>query len=359
MASATPGAVAPVLIVEPPERDYMARPILEDLRRTGVAVERVNTYAQARLDAVQALVSPVCSAEVMARAPDLRAIINPFTGSEHIDRAEATRRGIVVGIGQTGENVVGMAEATVLLLLDAFYDLKRAEGVLRQGDRRPAIQARQLAGKTVGLLGFGRIAQAVAERLAGWGVELLVSARAPAFPPRVASRLAGWGVELRASRFPPYVASATLEELLGRSDAVLVLCSLNESTHNLLNRERLALMKPGAVLVNTARGGIVDEAALYEAARAGRIGRLALDAFAIEPLPLDSPLRTLPNAVLTPHMIGHTIEGEQSMQRTAADSVRRVLAGAPPVHILNPEVLPSWMARHAPPTAEIPGPRSA
>jgi D-3-phosphoglycerate dehydrogenase len=328
-----------VLIVEPPERDYMARPILEDLRRTGVAVERVNAFAEARLEAVQALVSPVCSAEVMARAPDLRAIVNPYTGSEHIDRAEATRRGIVVGIGQTQENVAGMAEATILLLLDAFYDLKRAEQVLRQGDRRPAIQARQLAGKTVGLLGFGRIAQAVAERLAGWGVELLVSApRAPAFP--------------------PYVASAALEELLQRSDAVLVLCSLNESTHNLLNRERLAQMKPGAVLVNTARGGIVDEAALCEAARSGRIGRLALDAFSIEPLPLDSPLRTLPNAVLTPHMIGHTIEGEQSMQRTAADSVRRVLAGAPPVHTLNPEVLPSWMARHAPPTAESPGPRS-
>ena len=340
MASATLGAVAPVLIVEPPERDYMARPILEDLRRTGVAVERVNSYAEARLDAVQTLVSPICSAEVMARAPDLRAIVNPYTGSEHIDRAEASRRGIVVGIGQTQENVAGMAEATILLLLDAFYDLKRAERVLREGDRRPAVQARQLAGKTVGLLGFGRIAQAVAARLAGWGVELLVSApRAPAFP--------------------PYAASAALEDLLRRSDAVLVLCSLNESTHNLLNRERLALMKPGAVLVNTARGGIVDEAALCEAARSGRIGRVALDAFAIEPLPLDSPLRTLPNAMLTPHMIGHTIEAEQSMQRTAAESVRRVLAGAPPVHVLNPEVLPSWLARHTRPTAESSGPRSA
>jgi len=354
-----------VLIVEPPERDYMARPILEDLRRTGVEVERVNAYAQARLDTVQALVSPVCSAEVMARAPDLRAIINPFTGSEHIDRAEANRRGIVVGIGQTEENVAGMAEATILLLLDAFYDLRRAEGVLRQGERRPAIQARQLAGKTVGLLGFGRIAQAVAGRLAGWGMELLVSTpRTPAVTSYVASRLAGWGVELpvsapQAGAFPPYVAPTALEELLRRGDAVLVLCSLNESTQNLLDGERLALMKPGAVLVNTARGGIVDEAALCEAARSGRIARLALDAFAIEPLPLDSPLRMLPNAVLTPHMIGHTIEGEQSMQRTAADSVRRVLAGAPPVHILNPEVLPSWMARHASPTSEKPGPKSA
>jgi D-3-phosphoglycerate dehydrogenase len=84
-----------------------------------------------------------------------------------------------------------------------------------------------------------------------------------------------------------------------------------------------------------------------------------LDAFAVEPLPIDSPLRTLPDAVLTPHMIGHTIEAQRSMQLTAAESVRRVLAGAPPVHILNPEVLPSWMARYAPAAAESPGPRSA
>ncbi|HET6970042.1 MAG TPA: NAD(P)-dependent oxidoreductase, partial [Phenylobacterium sp.] len=258
-----------------------------------------------------------------------RAIINPYTGSEHIDRAEASGRGIVVGFGQTPENVAGMAEATVLMLLDAFYDLKRAEQLLREGGRRPAIRARQLAGKTVGLIGFGRIAQAVAERLAGFDVELLVSARRP-------------------PQLPGYAAAAELEDLLRRADAVLVLCSLNESTRDLLDRRRLALMKPGAVLVNTARGGIVDEAALAEAARAGHIGRLALDAFAAEPLPTDSPLRSLPDAVLTPHMIGHTVEAQRSMQMTAAESVRRVLAGAPPVHLLNPEVLPAWTARYAP-----------
>jgi phosphoglycerate dehydrogenase-like enzyme len=323
-----PSNTASVLIVEPPERDYMARPILEDLRRSRTAADRVASYGEADLTAVEVLVSPVCGPEIMARAPNLQAVINPYTGSEHIDRAEASRRGIIIGVGQTRENVSGMAEATLLLLLDAFYDLKRAEQTLRDGAPRPPIRARLLAGKTVGLLGFGHIARAVAERLAGWGVELLVSAP-------------------RLSDLPPHVAPVPLEALLGRSDAVLVLCSLNDSTRNLLDRERLALMKPGAVLVNTARGGIIDEAALEEAARSGRIGRLALDAFTVEPLPMDSPLRRLPDTVLTPHMIGHTIEAEQSMQRTAAESVRRVLAGAPPFHTLNPDVLPAWSARCA------------
>ena len=326
---------ARVLVIEAPERDYMVRPILEELQRGGVSVGRVSSYAEADLASAEVIVTPFCPAEAMARAPRLRAIVNPYTGSEHIDRAEATRRGIVIGIGQTPENVTGMAEATILLLLDTLYDLDRGRQALREGGRRPDIRARQLGGKTVGLIGFGRIAQAVAQRLAVFGVEMLVSAP-------------------RMGEAPSHVSPVPIEDLLGRSDAVLVLCSLNDSTRNLLDRERLALMKAGAVLVNTARGGIVDEAALFEAAQSGRIGRIALDAFTVEPLPMDSPLRTLPNAVLTPHMIGHTLEAEQSMQRTAAEGVRRVLAGTPPVHVLNPEVLPSWTAR--PPLSAVDSP---
>lgn len=161
----------------------------------------------------------------------------------------------------------------------------------------------------------------------GWGVHLLISA------PRLHAPLPGGARHVE------------LEELLAQSDAVIVLCNLNETTRNLLSRERLALMKPTAVLVNTARGGIVDEAAVADMLSEGRLRKAAIDAFEIEPLPADSPLRHAPNAILTPHMIGHAVEAELAMAHMAAESAMRVLRGQPPVHVYNPEVLPAWAAR--------------
>ena len=136
-----------------------------------------------------------------------------------------------------------------------------------------------------------------------------------------------------------------IDELLRTSDVVCVLASLNAETRGMLDAARLRLLKPGAVLVNTARGAIIDEAALYEVAAERPDLRLALDTFTVEPLPPDSPLRSLPNAILTPHMVGHTQESIAAVPVTAVENMRRILAGDLPLHICNPDVIALWRSR--------------
>jgi D-3-phosphoglycerate dehydrogenase len=140
----------------------------------------------------------------------------------------------------------------------------------------------------------------------------------------------------------PPMRRVGLDELLRTSDIVVVLASLNDETRGLLNAARLRLMKKTAVLVNMARGGIVDEPALIAALRDGTIAGAALDVFTVEPLPADSPLRTLTNVVLTPHMIGHTWEAHHSLEVATRDNLDRALAGREPRYVINPAVLPEW-----------------
>jgi phosphoglycerate dehydrogenase-like enzyme len=270
-----------------------------------------------------------CTRERMAAAPRLRAIISPFTGTEGFDERAATDLGILVANGQTPENSISMAEATILLMLAALYDLHGSEAVLRgTTPRLPHSRAFMLRGKTIGLLGYGNIARAMTERLAAWGVEILAWSR-------------------RTDPTAPNVRWVGLDTLLRDSDVVCVLLSLNAGTRGLLDGARLRQMKPGAVLVNTARGGIIDEAALVELAKERPAMRIALDTFAIEPLPADSPLRDLPNTILTPHMLGHTVESHAVLPGVAVDAICRILEGEPPLYVRNPEVLPAWRHRWA------------
>jgi phosphoglycerate dehydrogenase-like enzyme len=136
-----------------------------------------------------------------------------------------------------------------------------------------------------------------------------------------------------------------LDALMRTSDVVVVLASLNPDTRGLIGAERLRLMKPTAILVNTARGAIVDEAALAAALHNRAIAGAALDCFATEPLPAGSPLRGLPNAILTPHMIGHTIEAHHSLEVATRENLDLVLSGKPPRYVVNPAVLPAWTAK--------------
>jgi phosphoglycerate dehydrogenase-like enzyme len=189
-----------------------------------------------------------------------------------------------------------------------------------------------LGKKTVGMLGFGQIARAMVARLVGWNVYILAHSR------RVHTDA------------PSNVTWVGLDQLLTESDVVCVLASLNTETEGLLNAERLRLLKQGALLVNTARGAIIKETALYEFALQRPDIRLALDTFATEPLPLDSPLRALPNAILTPHTVGHTQESLAAIPTTAVENLSRILSGEPPLYLCNPEVLARWRSRwvHAP-----------
>ena len=265
----------------------------------------------------------------LTAAPRLRGIVSAVTGVDGVDLAAATERTVVIANAQTDENIIGMAEATVLLMLAALYDLEGAQHQVRQNLwRPPQLKASQLRGKTIGLIGLGKIGRGTARLLAPWGAAMQYSARRDA-------DLTG---------LPP-MPRVDLDTLLRTSDIVLVMASLNPETRGLVSAEKLKLMKPSAILVNTARGAIVDEAALAEALKRKAIAGAALDCFAVEPLPADSPLRGLPNAILTPHMIGHTIEAHHSLEVATRENLGRIMAGQPPRYVVNPAVLPAWTAK--------------
>jgi phosphoglycerate dehydrogenase-like enzyme len=293
------------------------------------AAFRADPSALAEADVLLAAGSLPCSRALMEGAPRLRAIICPYTGTEGFDERAATDLGILIANGQTTENSDGMAEATILLILASLYDLHGSEAVLRGAVWRPEkSRAFLLRDKTVGLIGYGKIAQSMTVRLAGWGV-----------------RLQAWSRRVDPDAAVTWVS---LDDLLGTSDVVCVLLGLNDGTRDLLNASRLQLMKPTVVLVNTARGGIIDETALVELARQRPAMRIAMDTFATEPLPANSPLRGLPNTILTPHMLGHTVEGHAVLPGVAVEAIARIMTGEPPRYVRNPEVIPKWRRRWVP-----------
>lgn len=273
------------------------------------------------------------SKSIIACARGLRGIVSPITGIDSIDIAAATEHGVIVANGQVIENTESVAEATVLLLLAAMYDLHGTEAVLRQNLPRPRVmKARMLKGKTVGLIGWGQISRAVAQRLSGWEAHIQASSR---------SRNIG---------NEDNIHFVSLGQLLRTSDVVCVLSTLNPDSAGLLNADRLRLLKQDAVLVNTARGAIIDEAALYRVACERPDLRLALDTFTVEPLPETSPLRELPNVILTPHQIGHTRESSDALPPAAIENIRRILAGELPLYVCNPEIKTQWQARWGSPS---------
>jgi phosphoglycerate dehydrogenase-like enzyme len=317
--------------------DFFFTPVAEAVAAKGCRPVRYRTPADfladpTALDRAAVLYAvgfcPV-SRETMSRGPGLRAVISPWTGTEGFDERAATDLGIVVGNGQIPENVESMAEATVLMILASLYDLNGSQRRFRETDVWAASQltARMLKGKTIGILGYGGIARGVVARLAGWGVSFCATTRHP------------------PADLPHPVRFLPLEDMLTASDIVCVLAPLTGETRGLLNSARLALMKRGSILICTSRGGIIDEAALVALANDGHFSAVGLDVFEQEPLPKDSPLRGLKNAVLTPHSIGHTREMRERLVETGVANVTRVLEGRPPLYVRNPEVLDVWEAK--------------
>jgi len=277
------------------------------------------------------VVSPrdVCSREVMLAAPRLRAVVSTVIGVDTIDLDAANDLGLIVGHGAMPENFLGVSEATVMLIAALLLDLPGKSHLLRSNAPRPLqLQARMVRGKTIGLIGMGRTARGVVERLAGWEVRL------QAHDPYVTQEAAPAGIRM-----------VDLATLLRTSDVVSVHVTLTSETRHMLGEAELRLMQPHAYLVNTARGGALDEQALYRVLRDGVIAGAALDVFEEEPLALESPLRTLDNVILTPHMIGHSRELMAALPPAAAENVLRVLQGEPPLYVKNPEVLPAWRQR--------------
>jgi phosphoglycerate dehydrogenase-like enzyme len=326
-----------VVCVSPAALDFVFDPIVAGLRQRAHEVVHYTDYAQFERESVAVLQNAAvlvaasnfaCTRELMVRAPQLRAIVTPFIGTEGFDEAAATALGVIVANGQVAENFLSMAESTILLILASLYSLHWWEQQLRDNlPHPPHVPGRMLSGKTVGLIGFGNIARAMAHRLHSWEVRLQTYVRRLRLP------------------LPNGVARVELDELLRTSDVVCVLASLNTETYRLLDCNRLRLMKPEAVLINTARGGIIDEQALVQIARERPGLRIALDTFTHEPLPTESPLRTLPNIILTPHAIGHTQESLAALPPATLENVSRVLRGQLPLYVRNPEVIPEWTER--------------
>jgi phosphoglycerate dehydrogenase-like enzyme len=326
-----------VVSVGPPALDFVFDPIVAGLFRRGQEVVHYTDYARFEqepkavlrdADVLVAVSSFPCTRELMSLAPQLRAVVSPFIGTEGFDEAAATALGIIVANGQVPENFLSMAESTILLILASLYALHWWEQQLRRSAPHPRrVPGRMLRGRTIGIIGFGQIARALASRLEAWEVQIKT------YIPRLRGPL------------PNGVTRVELEDLLRSSDVVCVLASLNNETRGMLDLNRLRLMKPDAVLINTARGGIIDEHALVQVASERPGLRIALDTFAQEPLPADSPLHALANTILTPHAIGHTQESLDALPAGAIENVTRVLRGELPLYVRNPDVIPAWRAR--------------
>lgn len=262
--------------------------------------------------------------EVLAQSK-LRAIARMGVGYDAIDVAAATERGIPVTI-TPGTNEVSVAEHTMALLLGVLRGFPLRDQLVRKGDWQRRKMPR-LEGKTLGLVGLGRIGKALVPRARAFGVRILAYDPKPdqAFAESTGVRLCG------------------LDELLRESDIVSLHAPCTPETENLINRKTLAAMKRGSVLINTARGGLVDEGALAESLANGHLFGAGLDVFKVEPLPLDSPLLRFPNVLLCTHMGGLDEESEVAMSRLAAQCLADLYQGKWPAEcIVNPAVGPNW-----------------
>jgi len=294
---------------------------LNVVHRPKVGARTPAEVAALAADAVAAIVSTdPFDAAVFAAARDLRVVARVGVGTDSIDLAAAPG-GVVDSTPPPGENRETAADHAVALILAAVRRIVEHDASVRRGEWRRGgdLTPWDVHRATVGLVGFGAIGRAVARRLAGFGARLLVA------DPAVD------GAE-DAELVP-------LDELLARADVVSLHLPLVDGTRGLIGRNELAGMRPEAILVNTARGGLVDETALADALRSGRLRAAALDVFAEEP-PLDPVLAALPNVVLTPHIGGLSERSIVEMTARATESVLRVLAGDPdPETVANPEVL--------------------
>ena len=276
------------------------------------------------VDAVLARIATISKAVIDA-APRLKIVSRHGVGVDSVDVAECTRQGILVTT--TGDaNSQAVAEHTFACLLSAVRMVPAADRTVKSGRwDHDAFTGTELYGKTLGLVGIGRIGARVARQAKAFDMQVI--AYDPYASPAAAEQLGASLVDL--------------ETLLRRADFVSLHAPRTPETVDLIGKAQLDMMKPSAMLVNTARGGIVNEEALYEALSEHRIAGAALDAFTIEPLPSGHPLTTLDNVICTPHIGTQTEEALARMSARSAENILSVLAGDKPRDCVNPEALAS------------------
>ena len=308
--------------------DYVER-IPADLDWVQVSPDAQGHYSPAALAALAPAQAIICAhnpvtAAVLAAAPALKMVQRMGVGYNAVDIEAARQRGIpVCNLGDVNKDA--LAEHGMMLMLAMARRVVDVHPLTKAGDwfaaRRVLDDTFELKGRTLGVLGFGRSGFELSRRAHVFGMRILFHSRSEP-----------------DSRFTEIVGaqSRSFEALLAESDFLAICVSLNDSTRNLMDAKALARMKPGACLVNLARGGIVDEGALANALREGRLGGAGMDVFAQEPLPAGSPLAGAPRVVLTAHGAGTTRECTDREIAWSVENVRRYLEqGLPPRWIIN------------------------
>lgn len=261
--------------------------------------------------------------DVIEAAENLKVIGRAGVGVDNIDIKAATERGIIV-VNAPEASSITVAEHTIGLMLALARRIPQANASLKAGKwEKKKFLGIELRGKTLGVIGMGRIGSQVVRKAKAFEMHCI------AYDPYISKKLAEeLGVEV-----------VELDELLARSDFITIHVPLTEQTRHLINAEAIAKMKDGAYLINAARGGVVDEAALYDALRSGKLAGAALDVFEKEP-PFGSPLLELDNCIVTPHLGASTEEAQRYASLIACEEVLKVLRGEPPRNVVNMPRLP-------------------
>ncbi len=262
-------------------------------------------------------------ADLVAKCPELKVVARYGIGVDNVDLVACAKAGVVVA-NTPGFCIEDVSTHAIALIFSQMrrvvsHDRRIRAGEWDVGSDEPIHRER---GKTLGLVGFGAIPQCLRDKVAGFEFEVLV------FDPFISDELAA----------EKNVTKVELDELFERSDYISVHAPLMDATRGMIGAAQFAKMKPGAFIVNTARGPVIDQAALIEVLKAGTIGGAGLDVYETEPLPADSELRTLPNVVLSDHAGWYSEESLVEMQTRAAKAVAAVLAGEKPESVVNPDV---------------------
>jgi D-3-phosphoglycerate dehydrogenase len=260
---------------------------------------------------------------LIARCPELLVLSTSGAGYDPVDVAACTDAGILV-VNQSGANAQAVAEHVIAMMLSLTKKIPQTDRSLRRerGVDREAFKGRNAQGRTIGIIGLGEVGRRVA-------------------------RICGEGLDMRVLAYDPYISAAdfrergadavSLDELLARSDYVTVHCPYNAETKGMIGRRELALMRPDAYLITTARGGIVDEDALAEALAAGQIAGAGVDVWNVEPPPLDHKLLTFDNVIATYHTAGVTVDSRHAMAQWNAEQLVQIFRGERPPRLINPE----------------------
>jgi D-3-phosphoglycerate dehydrogenase len=291
--------------------------------------DRIESYVP--FDAIIASAVIPLDKAMFRRLKGLSVIGRLGTGVDNVNLEDATQLGIVV-INTPGAPTVSTAEHTLALILALAKDVVYQDRVLKSGDWsvRHRRTGRDLYNLTIGLIGFGQIGQRVAQLCEAFGMRIFV------FDPFVEEDDT-WDTRVEFIH--------KLEDLLPRVDIISVHAPLMSSTHHLLGKAEFELMQPHAWLINTSRGGLVDERALINALESGQVAAAALDVFEPEPPALDNPLFMMDNVIVSPHRAFYTQDGLKRLSRSVTDQVLKALQGERPAHIVNPEVWNHYVAK--------------